>query len=69
MQSFDLQDLVDMDVFYSARNVVDALKKHNCTEALQWCAENSARLKKMKVTEINVCTTSHSLVLVNTPKI
>mmetsp|Transcript_5102 Transcript_5102/g.10456 ORF Transcript_5102/g.10456 Transcript_5102/m.10456 type:complete len:393 (-) Transcript_5102:261-1439(-) len=47
-ESSKIQDLVDMDVFYSARNVVDALKKHSCTEALQWCAENSTRLKKMK---------------------
>jgi hypothetical protein len=43
------QDLVDMGVFCKARRVVDALKNHDCTEALQWCAENSSRLNKMKV--------------------
>lgn len=41
-------DLVDIHLFLGAQRVVQALRNHDCTEALAWCAENSSRLKKNK---------------------
>ncbi|PIN12287.1 hypothetical protein CDL12_15108 [Handroanthus impetiginosus] len=42
------QDLVDEDVFFEARKVIDALKKKEVAPALAWCADNKSRLKKSK---------------------
>eukprot|EP01006_Ploeotia_vitrea_P025461 TRINITY_DN58329_c0_g1_i1.p1 TRINITY_DN58329_c0_g1~~TRINITY_DN58329_c0_g1_i1.p1 ORF type:complete len:412 (+),score=43.01 TRINITY_DN58329_c0_g1_i1:31-1266(+) len=46
---YNLQALVDIAVFHSAQPIIDSLlRKHSCTEALQWCKENQVRLKKNK---------------------
>jgi hypothetical protein len=41
--------MIEMEVFATARKVVDALRKHSCAEALQWCQENRVRLKRIQV--------------------
>ncbi|XP_051121791.1 protein MAEA homolog isoform X2 [Andrographis paniculata] len=47
-ETYNIQDLVDIDVFYEAAKVIDALKKKEVAPALAWCAENKSRLKKSK---------------------
>ena len=42
------QDLVDTHIFKEARPVMDSLREHNCTQALQWCRDNQTKLKKIK---------------------
>ncbi|ERN13428.1 macrophage erythroblast attacher isoform X2 [Amborella trichopoda] len=44
----NIQDLVDVDVFLEAKNVIDALQNKEVAPALAWCAENKSRLKKSK---------------------
>ncbi len=43
-----LQDLVDAHIFVACQPILDALARHDCTPALEWCAANRARLKKSK---------------------
>lgn len=43
-------ELVDLEVFKTTKNVVDALSQGDCSEALKWCAENRKKLQKMKST-------------------
>lgn len=45
----NIEDLVDMNVFLTAKKVMDSLRQGDCTEALKWCNENKARLKKIDV--------------------
>ncbi len=44
-----VKTLVDIDLFTDIRRIEDALSRHSCTEALAWCNENKASLRKMKV--------------------
>jgi len=44
----NIVDLVDIDIFVSSRKVIEGLKHHDCTEALQWCADNRSKLKKIR---------------------
>lgn len=43
----NITDLVDIDIFVSSKKVIEGLEKHDCQEALQWCAENRSKLKKI----------------------
>lgn len=45
-----MQKLVDVDLFSDIRRIEDALGRKSCTEALAWCSENKAALRKLKVT-------------------
>jgi hypothetical protein len=48
-QSAGCAALCDLALFQRMRTVSDALTtKHSCVEALEWCAENRSRLKKIK---------------------
>ncbi|XP_068660164.1 protein MAEA homolog [Aristolochia californica] len=47
-ESSNIQDVVDIDVFLDAKNVIDALQHKEVAPALAWCAENKSRLKKSK---------------------
>jgi hypothetical protein len=40
---------VDLDLFSEIHRVERALKNHSCAEALAWCSENKASLRKLKV--------------------
>ncbi|KAF5389545.1 hypothetical protein D9757_004169 [Collybiopsis confluens] len=44
----DIEPLVDLDLFSDIRRVEHALSDHSCTEALAWCSENKASLRKVK---------------------
>lgn len=44
----NIQELVDVDIFFEARKVIEALRNRDCTEALTWCSENKSKLKKSK---------------------
>lgn len=44
-----LQDLVDIEVFYEAKKVIEALQNKEVAPALAWCSDNKSRLKKSKV--------------------
>ncbi|KXN82201.1 Macrophage erythroblast attacher [Leucoagaricus sp. SymC.cos] len=46
----DIQTLVDIDLFSDIKRIEDALARHSCTEALAWCSENKAALRKIKST-------------------
>lgn len=45
----DIGDLVDLDVFSQCQRIADSLRKGGTKEALQWCGENKAALKKIQV--------------------
>ncbi|KAL0578139.1 GID complex subunit containing RING finger motif [Marasmius crinis-equi] len=46
----DIEMLVDISLFSDIRRIEGALRKHSCTEALAWCNENKAALRKSKST-------------------
>lgn len=41
---------MDIDLFIDIRRIENSLKSHCCTEALTWCSENKAALRKAKST-------------------
>lgn len=43
-----LQDLADAHIFATCQPVIEALRRHDCAPALQWCETHRARLKKAK---------------------
>ena len=45
----DRQTLVDIELFSELRRIEAALSEHSCSEALTWCSENKAALRKVKV--------------------
>eukprot|EP00775_Hariotina_reticulata_P009235 gene9235-9400_t len=47
-QETQSEQLSDIHIFADARRVTESLKGHDCSAALAWCAENRARLKKIK---------------------
>ncbi|XP_076936800.1 protein MAEA homolog [Bidens hawaiensis] len=47
-ETSNIQDLVDIDIFYEAKKVIDALHNKEVAPALAWCADNKSRLKKFK---------------------
>lgn len=44
-----IEDLVDLGVFTQCQRVVESLRRRETKEALQWCGENKAALKKTQV--------------------
>eukprot|EP01137_Pigoraptor_chileana_P011367 Opistho-2@62104 len=44
----NVEEYVDIDLFVEAQKIEDALLRHDCTQALAWCADNKSRLKKIK---------------------
>lgn len=44
-----MADLVDVNVFVQCQRIADGLRKGETKEALQWCGENKAALKKNQV--------------------
>ncbi|GJD10379.1 Macrophage erythroblast attacher [Galdieria sulphuraria] len=48
VESTNIGELVDLEVFKTTKSVVDALSRGDCSEALKWCAENRKKLQKMK---------------------
>lgn len=46
-RSHGFEHIVDTDIFRESRVVIEALRQHDCTEALRWCAENKRRLQKV----------------------
>eukprot|EP00906_Rhabdomonas_costata_P003444 RCo005258 len=47
-QKCHLVDLVDIETFRVAWPIIEGLQAHRLTEALAWCKENQARLKRAK---------------------
>lgn len=47
-QETSSEQLSDMHIFAEVRQVIEALKQHDCSAALAWCADNRSRLKKIK---------------------
>ncbi|KAF5329946.1 hypothetical protein D9611_010440 [Ephemerocybe angulata] len=45
-----IETLVDIELFTDIRRIESALARHSCTEALSWCSENKAALRKVKST-------------------
>ena len=45
----EIEDLVDLGVFTQCQRVVESLRRGETKEALQWCGENKAALKKSQV--------------------
>lgn len=44
-----IEELVDLEVFTQCQRVVESLHRGETKEALQWCGENKAALKKSQV--------------------
>ncbi|PTU17724.1 hypothetical protein P175DRAFT_0444810 [Aspergillus ochraceoroseus IBT 24754] len=42
----DIEDLVDLNVFVQCQRVAESLRRGETKDALQWCSENKAALKK-----------------------
>lgn len=42
------QDLADTHIFATCQPVIEALRRHDCGPALQWCETHRVRLKKAK---------------------
>ncbi|RJE22124.1 hypothetical protein PHISCL_05521 [Aspergillus sclerotialis] len=42
----EIEDLVDLSVFVQCQRIADSLRRGETKEALQWCGENKAALKK-----------------------
>ncbi|KAH6917944.1 macrophage erythroblast attacher isoform 1 [Coprinopsis sp. MPI-PUGE-AT-0042] len=49
-QDKGIETLVDIELFSDLRRIETALSEHSCTEALTWCSENKAALRKVKST-------------------
>ncbi|KAI0792319.1 CTLH/CRA C-terminal to lish motif domain-containing protein [Abortiporus biennis] len=47
-QERGIESLVDIDLFSDIRRIEDSLRGQSCTEALAWCSENKAALRKLK---------------------
>ncbi|VDC00119.1 unnamed protein product [Peniophora sp. CBMAI 1063] len=45
-----IESLVDIELFMEIKRIEDALRHHSCAEALAWCNENKAALRKAKST-------------------
>lgn len=45
----EILDLVDLDVFIQCQRISDNLKKGETREALHWCGENKAALRRIQV--------------------
>lgn len=52
-----LQDLVNIEMFLTAKEVEESLERQETGTCLAWCHDNKSRLRKMKV-----CSVSDSLV-------
>jgi macrophage erythroblast attacher len=48
-QEKGVEELVDLSVFTQCQRVVESLRRGETKEALQWCNENKAALKKSQV--------------------
>ena len=44
-----IEDLVDLSVFVQCQRIAESLRRGETKEALQWCGENKAALKKSQV--------------------
>lgn len=49
----DIEGLVDLEVFTQCQRVVESLHRGETKEALQWCGENKAALKKSQVCNLS----------------
>lgn len=46
---FDFQDLVNIEMFLTAKEVEESLERQETATCLAWCHDNKSRLRKMKV--------------------
>lgn len=44
-----IEELVDLGIFVQCQRIAESLRRGEVKEALQWCAENKAALKKNQV--------------------
>lgn len=44
-----LQDLVNIEMFLTAKEVEESLERRETATCLAWCHDNKSRLRKMKV--------------------
>ncbi|KAG0175448.1 GID complex subunit containing RING finger motif [Apophysomyces sp. BC1034] len=47
---YNVEDMVDVQLFAQSGKVEEALENRSCKECLQWCSDNRSGLKKMKST-------------------
>ncbi|KAG2412670.1 hypothetical protein HFD88_010227 [Aspergillus terreus] len=48
-QEKDIEDLVDLNVFIQCQRIAESLRRGETKDALQWCNENKAALRKSQV--------------------
>ena len=52
LTSVVLQDLVNIEMFLTAKEVEESLERQETATCLAWCHDNKSRLRKMKVSII-----------------
>lgn len=60
-QEKGIEDLVDINVFVQCQRIADSLRHGETKEALQWCGENKAGLKKSQVCYSELGMSSNSI--------
>lgn len=50
----DIEELVDLNVFVQCQRIAESLRHGETKDALQWCNENKAALKRSQVSTFNV---------------
>jgi macrophage erythroblast attacher len=53
-QEKGIEDLVDLDVFVQCQRIAQSLRRGETKDALQWCNENKAALKKSQVCGVHM---------------
>lgn len=43
----NISSLIDSNIFKAAGKIVEGLRSHDCSLALEWCSENASKLKKV----------------------
>lgn len=49
MSVYICQDLVNIEMFLTAKEVEESLERQETATCLAWCHDNKSRLRKMKV--------------------
>lgn len=47
----DIEDFVDINVFVQCQRIAESLRRGETKDALQWCGENKAALRKSQVSD------------------
>jgi len=49
-EQLNIKDLTNIDIFWSAKEVEESLKRHETNRVVSWCYENKSKLRKIQST-------------------